>query len=135
VKVQLRTPKDVKALRARIASLPEVRAKIAKRVAEEFSKLAKVDFDAGVSPDGKPWGPGKRGKRVTLKRSGRLEAKATRFVAVGNTVRASALDIFYAKYQLKRSFMPSMKKLPPAWRDRVRAIATEEISKHLRGER
>lgn len=118
-------------LRARIASLPEVRAKIAKRVAEEFSKLARQDFDARTTPDGEPWKAGKGGKPVAHNRTGRLERAATAYTSNGRRIRASVGGVPYARYQRPGDFMP--RRLPVEWAERVRQIAREEITAHMRG--
>lgn len=131
--MKLRTTRDLRELRARIASLPAVRARIAKRAAEEFSKMSKESFDAQQTPEGEPWKPGKGGRVPTLKKSGDLEKKATTYTASGSRVRAEALTLRYARYQLRRGFIP--RKLPPAWLARLREIATEEITAHLTGGR
>lgn len=123
----------LRALRERIASLPEVAQKIAKRAAVEFSKLAREDFDAQRSPDGEAWTSGKDGKTVTLKKSGTLEDKATKYTATGRRVRASVTGVRYARYQRPARFIP--RGLPPEWADRLREIAREEIDAHLRGSR
>lgn len=131
--MRLQSSKDIRALRARIASLPSVVARIAQRVAAEFSRMAREDFDAQRSPNGVAWKPGKRGHPATLHKSGKLERAATTYTAIGGRVRASALSIPYARFQLRRPFMP--KGVPDAWAKRAREIAREEIDAHLRGTR
>ena len=131
--MKLRGPSDLRALRSRIASLPQVQTAIARRVAAELSKLSHDDFEARTTPSGEPWKPGKGGRALTLKKSGRLEQKATRFTATGTRVRASVADVPWARFQIKRGFLP--RALPAAWAKRVREIASEEISKHLGGGR
>lgn len=126
--MKLQGPNDLRALRNRIASLPQVQERIARRAADEFSRMARTDFEAQRTASGDPW-KGKR--RVTLKRSGKLEAKATRYEATGTRVRASVASVPYARYQLKRGFLP--RGLPAKWAARVREIATEEITAHLQG--
>lgn len=122
---------DLRALRNRIASLPQVQTRIAKRTAEELSKLARQDFDAQRTASGQAWKPSKSGRRVTLKKTGTLESKATGYTAIGTRVRASVASVRYARFQLKRGFLP--RRLPAAWAEPVRAIASDEITRHLRG--
>lgn len=125
--------RKLRALRQQIASLPSVAERVARRAAAEFRKLAKADFDAGRTPDGDAWKPGKDGKRVTLKKSGRLEKKATDYEASGRHVRATVTTVPYARFQLRRGYMP--RTLPAAWATRLRELARQEIEAHVGGGR
>lgn len=128
--IPLRTSRDTRELRARIATLPDVRARIAKRAAVEFTILAKADYDAQRSPDGEAWEPGRKGT-PKHKRSGTLENAATTYEAVGTRVRVSAIGVPYARYQRPGDFIP--KDLPPAFLAKLREISIDEITKHLTG--
>jgi len=122
---------ELREIRRRIGSLPEVTAKIAKRVAEAFTRLSEQAFDAQRRPDGGAWEAGENGT-PKLNRTGRLRAAATRFEAVGSTVRASVGSVPYARYQARRGFLPT-KTLPAEWAEVARQIAREEIDRHMRG--
>lgn len=84
-----------------------------------------------MTPGGEPWRAGKGGNTPTLKKTGQLEAAATRFYAQGPRIIASVGNVVYARFQVGRGFMPT-RALPAAWLKVLREIATEEISKHLR---
>lgn len=129
--IPLRTTRDTRELRARIATLPDVRAKIAKRAAEEFTAMAKADYEAQRSPSGEAWAPGRKGT-PKRHRSGALEAAATTYEAVGSRIRVSAMSVRYARYQRPGDFIP--KDLPPAYLKKLREISTDEITKHLTGQ-
>jgi hypothetical protein len=118
-------------LRARLANLPAVNARVAMRVATTFSALAAQDFAARQSPYGDSWGMGKSGEPITLDQSGRLRGQAIRYVATGSRVRASIGAVRYAKYQLKRGILPKTGMLPSSWDAAVKRIAEDELERAM----
>lgn len=117
-------------LRARLDSMPSVGQAIASRVAPALSAVAQVAFDSGRTPLGGDFGASSvDGRALDLNESGKLRAQAVAYHAEGRKVRASVGGVPYARYQLKRGFLP--RRLPAAWEQMVRAIAADEIAKHL----
>ncbi len=132
----LRSLEELRALRARIADLPEVRARVAQRAAEKLGELAREAFDARRGVAGDPFGTGADGKPITLQKSGRLRAQALSYQANGTQVRASVGSVPYAKYHLGKGILPaSGAPLPAAWEAEIDAIAKDEIAQHLGGAR
>ena len=126
---------QLRQMRERIASLPEVRAKVAARAAERLSDLARESFDAGRDVVGQTFGVGADGKPLTLVKTGKLREQALDYEAQGTRVRASVASVPYAKYQLKHGFLPAGRTLPAAWDAAVDQIAQEEIAAHIEGAR
>jgi hypothetical protein len=117
-------------LRAKLESMPSVGEAIAARVAPALSAAAQEAFDAGRTPFGGDFGASSvDGRTLDLNESGRLRAGAVAYHVEGRKVRASVGGVPYARYQLKRGFLP--RKLPAAWEQTVRAIAQQEIANHL----
>jgi hypothetical protein len=129
----IRSIAELRALRKRLVGLRNLGAVVAPRVAERFSAIAREDFDARRGPNGSPWKPNKSGKVPTLRRSGALESAATRFRAIGSSIRASVLGVRYARYQNPGRFMPSSKKLSPERAAVVEQIAEQEIRRAVGG--
>lgn len=128
---QLRSFEDLRALKARLANLPEVRARIAARAADRFGELAREAFDAKVSVNGDAFGKRADGKPMTLVKSGRLRADAINYDSFGTRVRASVGSVPYGKYQLKHGILP--RSLPEQWDAELDAIAGEELALALGG--
>ncbi len=119
-------------LRARIAALPATNAKIAERVADRFSDLARAAFDSQSSVYGAPFGQGSSGQPLDLHESGRMRSQAVNFTATGTTIRASVASVKYARYQLKHGILPRRGALPAEWASELRRIAREELDKAVR---
>ena len=132
--VPIRSAVQLAELRSRLDRLPEVEARIAARVAEDFSELARQAFDARTSVDGSSFGKGSDGKPITLDKSGKLRAAATSYSAVGTRVRVSVAAVSYGRYQLRFGLIPSMNEpLPPTFAERLNQIAREELARHFGG--
>lgn len=81
--------------------LPRVVAQmVAKEVAPELTKAAEKTFAASEDAYGNPWAPGHEGRRVTLRKSGKMFSRLY-YVANGTKLRV-ALGVPYAKYQIGR---------------------------------
>lgn len=119
-------------LRLKLARAPLVASKIAERAAARLTELAQEAFDSQSSVYGAPYRSGVSGP-VDLVESGALRSKATKYEATGTKVRATVAAVRYAKYQLKRGFLPRRGSLPAEWDAELRRIATEELRKHFGG--
>ena len=114
---------DLAAMRARLAKLPEVAARVAQRGAPALSARARAAFDAGQGVEGQPFGG------VDLNETGRLRAAALEYTAIGTKIRASVGSVPYAKYHIKRGILPrGGAKLPAAWEAELVAIAQDELA-------
>lgn len=121
---------ELRALRQRLASLPEVNAQIAQRAAPAVTAAFQGDFSARRSPYGAPWRT--KGGAVSLDRTGRLRA-GLRFVPLGTRLRFS-LSVPYARFHLWRGFGPG-KTLPAEWEAVISKVATVELDRHMGGGR
>lgn len=108
---------------------------IAAAAADTITALGRATFDAGENAYGDTWEPGKKGNRITLRRSGRL-AKGVRYVAIGAILRAH-LGPPYAKYQVGlRPVYPRFgKRLPVSYVAALSKTANAIIRRRLRGRR
>jgi hypothetical protein len=112
--------------------LPRV---VAIRVAEEsapiLTALAKETFDAGENAYGNTWKEGKKGQRVTLRKTGAL-ASFLRYVAIGSKLRV-ALGTKYAKYQIgKRPVFPRQNgELPVSYSQALQRTAVRVVREEL----
>lgn len=130
----IRNTAELRALRKRLVELRNIGPVVARGVAARFSTLAREQFDAKRSPSGAAWKPNKRTGRVpTLKKSGKLEAAAAAFRAIGSLVRSSVLGVRYARYQQPSRFVPSSRKLSPERNAIVEDVAEQEIRRALGG--
>lgn len=123
---------DMRALREKLSRLPGVGSKIAARIAASFSSSARASNASGSSVYGKPF-ESKDGKRLTLRKSGRLLDVAASFVAIGRVVRSSIAAISYGRYRVKDGILPRSSMLPDAWQKDAERIAREEIDAALAG--
>lgn len=126
---ELSTFAQLDAVRARLAALPRVAERVAERAAARLTELATATFDARENVAGEAWADGADGKPVTLNKSGRLRRDAVRYVAVGTRIRATVAATPYARFQLKRGFLP--RTIPAAWGSEIARIADEELAAHL----
>jgi hypothetical protein len=129
--IEITTYTGLANIQAKLARMPAVASRVAARAADRFSELALETFDAGETISGEPWAKGSDGKPVTLRKSGRTRAQATKYKAVGTRILASVGSVPYARYQLKRGFLP--RRLPSSWELELRRIADEEIARALGG--
>lgn len=116
--------------------LPRVVAqKVAERAAPALTALAQRTFDAGENPYGVPWASGKKGQRVSLRRSGAL-FKFIRYVAIGTKLRV-ALGVPYAKYQVgKRPIFPRQDTtLPDEYAQTLERTAVQVVKEEIGGPR
>lgn len=120
-------------LKAQLIALPAVTARIAEKVAPEFSRLAQQTFDAQQSPYGDAWGTGADGKQITEKKSGALRSKAISYEANGRKIRATVGAVKHARYQVNRGILPKAGLLPAAWEARLVEIANAELAEALNG--
>lgn len=123
------------AIRARIAKLPSVGARVAERAAEAFSAKAQAAFDAQQSVYGAPFKAGSAGNEVDLNVTGALREKALKYTPHGTTVKASVGAVPYARYQLKHEILPRPGKLPADWSAELSKIADDELIKAAEGKR
>lgn len=105
--------------------------KVARVAAAEITSMARGTFNAGKNAYGDTWDPGADGKRVTLKKSGRLAAGVS-YVAIGSRLRAR-LGPSYAKYQVGRRPVFPGKKLPISYNAALAKRTTEIIEAELGG--
>lgn len=119
---------EIAELRERLARAPEVATRVAARVAPAFSRLAREAYDAREGVDGAPFGPG-----VTLRKSGRLRARALEYTSSGSSVRASVSSVPYARYKIRFGILPAAGKLPESFRKALVDIAREELNRSLTG--
>ncbi len=113
----------------RLAELPRtVGIKIAASAAPLLTQVARTTFGAGEDAFGIAWLPSAEGKRVSLVKSGGLEA-GIYYVAIGTKIRVK-LSVPYAKYQIGRRpvFPRQGDPLPPAY-VRVLTDTTNEVIK------
>lgn len=130
----IRSMGELRGVTESLQRLPEVEARIAVRVAETFSGLARASFDSQTSPGGRAWGKGAEGQPITLDKSGKLRAAATSYESIGTRVRVSVAAVRYGKYQLRFGIIPKTgDPLPEAWAEAVRQIAREELACHFGG--
>lgn len=124
---------DVRKLSQLARSLPStaVSQRVAARAAPALSELALAAFDAGESPYGDKWPPGRDGRSVDLRESDALRG-SLRAVATGTKLRF-AMSVRYAKYQIgKRRILPAGGQgIPYSWNLRIRQIAGDEIRASL----
>lgn len=116
-----------------LRQLPKVIAiKVAEAAAPALNAEAKRTFDAGQTPYGLNWVPSVEGQRITLRKSGDLEAHV-RYVAVGTRLRAQ-LGVAYAKYQVgKRPVLPRAGVALPATYSRVLEQIAVRVAKEELG--
>lgn len=109
---------------------------VAIRVCEEaapaLTQLSRETFDAGADAYGKSWPEGKKGQRVTLRKTGALES-FLRYVAIGTKLRV-ALGTSYAKYQIgKRPVYPRQGgDLPAAYVSALQRTAVRVVREELK---
>lgn len=120
-------------LKARMAKLPAVGARVAKRGAELFSQKAQQAFDAKESVYGVPFKDGSHGP-VDLVDEGTLREKALTYTAHGTTIKASLGAVPYARYQMKHGILPQRGKLPADWQAELAKIGDEELTKAAEGQ-
>jgi hypothetical protein len=112
--------------------LPRVLSqKVATAAAPVLTELANKTFDAGTTAAGEPWKPGKKGQKITLRKSGDL-AKYIHYVAIGTKLRV-ALGVAYAKYQVgKRPIFPTQySKLPDTYVQALERVAVRVVKEEL----
>ena len=112
--------------------LPRVVAiRVAEAAAPKLTELAKQTFDASTTPYGEAWKQGKKGQRVTLRKTGAL-AKFIHYVAIGTRLRV-ALGVPYAKYQIgKRHVFPRQTgDLPDAYVQTLKRTAVDVVRAEL----
>jgi len=112
--------------------LPKVVAfKVAERAAPVITALAKETFDASETPEGKAWAPGKKGKKITLVKTGALQ-RWIKYVAIGSRIRVS-LGVPYAKFQIgKRPVFPrQVGDLPESYQRALQRIAVQVVKEEM----
>ena len=112
--------------------LPKVVAfKVAERAAPVITALAKETFDASETPEGKAWAPGKKGKTITLVKTGALQ-RWIKYVAIGSRIRVS-LGVPYAKFQIgKRPVFPRQAgDLPESYQRALQRIAVQVVKEEM----
>lgn len=115
---------------------PQLAARVAALSAPALAGLARASFAAQQNVYGDSFGTGAKGQPITLHKSGRLEAQAIRYEAVGTKIRSSVASLRYARYQIKRGFLPrGGGSLPTAWHHTIKRIAGEETAKAIGGSR
>ena len=108
-----------------------MQAATAAKAAGAVSELARASFAAGQSPYGVPFGAGRSGKPLTMRRSGKLFAQV-RYVAQGTRIRC-VLGVPYARYQIRHGLLPTPAEgIPTQWKATIRKIAEVEISVRMR---
>lgn len=114
-----------------LAGSTVVAQRVAARVAPELTALNLASFDAGQTPYGDAWEPGRDGRDVDLVKSGATRASVV-YVAIGTRVRC-VLGPRYLKFQIgRRGILPrGGQTLPGAQSARIREIAAEEIRASL----
>jgi len=120
-------------IRARLARLPAVNARVAQRAAPALSAIAREHYDAGESVYGDPFGVGSQGTPIDLKESGSLRAKALQYEAIGTKVRASVGAVKHARYQLKHGILPRPGQLPQEMQTAIAEIAEDELHRAMEG--
>lgn len=90
----------------KLRELPRTVAKdVAFDAAPVITQFANESFERSEDPYGAPWAPGADGKKVTLRKTGKLK-RFIHYVAIGTKLRV-ALGVKYAKYQIgKRPVYP-----------------------------
>lgn len=119
-------------LEASLRELPRVVGqKVATASASTITSLARATFEAGENAYGDTWEPGADGRRVTLRKSGRMAAGVS-YVAIGARLRAR-LGPKYAKYQVgKRPIFPrGGASLPNAYVAALRVKSAEIVQVEL----
>ena len=112
--------------------MPRVVAlRVAAEAAPKVTELAKQTFDASETPYGEDWAPGKKGQKVTLRKSGDL-ARYIKYVAIGTKLRV-ALGVRYAKYQIgKRPVFPRQAgDLPDSYVQALQRLAVRIVKEEL----
>lgn len=124
--------KSLQQFAADLRRLPRVVAhRVATEAAPALTAEARRTFNEGETPYGVPWAPGKKGQKVTLRKSGDLE-RYVRYVAIGTRLRI-ALGVFYAKYQIgKRPVFPRQStELPPSFVSILQRTAVRVVREEL----
>lgn len=125
---------DISKLRRLEQSLRELPRVVAQRAATAsasmITALARGTFAAGESAFGDTWAPGADGRKVTLRKSGRLGRFA--YVATGTRLRA-ALGPKYARYQVGRRPILPRGSLPVRYVAALRATVAEIVRAELGG--
>lgn len=119
----------VDAYKAAFSRLPGVAIEAAERAAPDLADLARADWDARETPFGDSFGVGKTGNPITLDKTGALKA-SEQFVAVGTSI-VVRVDTPYAKYQLKRGFLP-LNGIPRSWSDAIAKRAEVALQEALK---
>ena len=117
---------------ADLRRLPKVVAiKVAEAAAPVITELAKSTFDASETPEGAAWKLGKKGQKVTLRKSGRL-VRDIRYVPIGSRLRV-ALGVDYARFQIGRRpvFPRQSGSLPPAYVEALQKVAVRIVREEL----
>ena len=117
---------------ADLKRLPKVVAfKVAERAAPVITALAKETFDAQQTPEGTAWKPGKKGKKITLVKTGALQ-RWIKYVAIGSRIRVS-LGVPYAKFQIgKRPVFPRQAgDLPESYQRALQRIAVQVVKEEM----
>lgn len=94
-------PRSLSEFAKDLRRLPRVVAiRVAEEAAPALTSLSKETFDASEDAYGRSWPAGKKGKRVTLDKTGALKSHL-HYVAIGTRLRV-ALGVAYAKFQIGR---------------------------------
>lgn len=125
-------PRSLSEFANQLRRLPRVVGiKVAEEAAPVITALANSTFDESADAYGRPWKPGKKGQRVTLRKSGDL-ARFIRYVAVGTRLRV-ALGVPYAKWQVgKRPIFPRQgSELPDTYVRALQRTAVDVVRREL----
>lgn len=115
----------LKRMKASLRDLPRsVAHSVAQRGAPALTGLTQAAFDGGRSVYGEARPPGVSGDRLTLRKTGALEADL-RFVANGTTIRC-VLGPRYAKYVIRYGILPNG-AMPVSWSSRLGALVKETV--------
>lgn len=117
---------------ADLRRLPRVVAiRVTEAAAPVLTALANESFASSATPYGQAWKLGKKGQRITLRKSGDL-ARQIRYVAIGTRLRV-ALGVRYAKYQVgKRPIFPRQAgELPDTYVQALERTAVRVVKEEL----
>lgn len=122
----------------RIRKAPEVARVVAENMAEEALELVREGFESESDPDGRKWQALKYRSGKILQDTGRLRTGWHRKTVTGNgfTIGPAVKYATYHQHGTRRGLparrmVPSNKRLPGKWKQRLTDTAREVLEAHF----